>query len=185
MQDLDELKHGFFFLNLCWIWRRTRTEIIRLRPALLALGVIHACEFLPVKLALRVSKRFKVPGYASNILRPRKRGFLQETEFSLPHRYHFLRIGRASISITWSRGKCGNIHTSKLFQMSLASGAENPGWSRMYATEISLLRSSKYWNALFSRTVTISGCRHRVRSKQTKSPDGIATSHCFYWKVSI
>ena len=53
---------------------------------------------------LRVSKRFKVPGIASNILRnksalamgicfqtprPRKRGFLHETEFSLPERYHF------------------------------------------------------------------------------------------------
>ena len=74
----------------------------------------------------RVSKRFKVPGIDSNILRnksalimgicttftcfqtlrPRKRGSLHETGF--------LWIERASISITWNRGKCGDIHTSKI-----------------------------------------------------------------------
>ena len=93
-------------------------------------------------------------------LRPRKRGFLHETGLSLPHRsiplwwFKFFQTERASISITWKRGKCGAIHPKLGFcrrQPRLVT----------YATEISLLRSlvasqqSNNWGLALTLRVTL------------------------------
>ena len=66
---------------------------------------------------------------------PAKRSFSTRNRIfsytSIPLRWpKFFRIERASTSITWNRAKCGDLHTSKISQMSLASGAGNPGMSR-------------------------------------------------------
>ena len=52
----------------------------------------------------------------------------------------FFRIERASISITWNRGKCGDIQTSTIISNELGFWRRKPRLI-MCATEISLLRS--------------------------------------------
>ena len=117
---------------------------------------------------------FQIPGITSNILRnksalvigicttltcfqtlrPRKRGFRHETGFSL-----LFRIERASILIYLKSSKCGDIHTSKISQMSLASGAGYPGWSRtrpkLVSCQVWWLRSSKDTDEFIFRSDSI------------------------------
>ena len=52
----------------------------------------------------------------------------------------FFPIEKASISITWNRGKCGDLQTSKIISNKFGFWRREPRLV-IYATEISLLRS--------------------------------------------
>ena len=129
--------------SLCKTWGANRVHYGELEN--------REWEFVQPSLALKLFARENV-------------AFYMEQDFLFHIEVTFFRFERASISINWNRGKCGDKLTSKKFQMNLASGAGSPGWSRtrpkLVSCEAWWLRTNKRTNWL--KNVTICGWTNKL-----------------------